>query len=86
MQARRWSVISTTAFAVQGIADISEALRLHTPAPPRKHHLWLVRARLYLATGQTRRASNDFAAIIREDPGNIAAQDGLKQLGSPAGL
>ena len=44
MQARRWSIVSTTAFAVQGIADISEALRLHTPKIERKHQLLLIRA------------------------------------------
>ena len=86
MYARRWSLMSTTAFAVQGIANLTEALRLHTPAQERKHQLLHVRARLYVATGQTRRASEDFTAILKEDPKNAEAANGLQQLGSPAGL
>jgi hypothetical protein len=86
MQAHRWSIMSTTAFAVQGIADISEALRLHTPPIERKHQLLIIRARLYVATGQTRRASEDFTAVLNEDAGNAEAQNGLRKLGSPAGL
>jgi hypothetical protein len=86
MNARRWSVMSTTSFAAQGIGDISEALRLYTPPIARKHQLLVVRAALYVATGQTRRASEDFTAVLNEDSGNIAAQDGLKRLGAPAGL
>ena len=85
MQARRWSIVSTTAFAVQGIADISEALRLHTPPIERKHQLLLIRAQLYAATGQTRRASDDFTAILAEDPNDAAASNGLRRLGQPAG-
>ena len=86
MQAHRWSIISTTAFAVQGIADISEALRLHHPPTERRHQLLLVRARLYVATGQTRRASDDFTAILAEDPNNAEASKRLRRLGQPAGL
>jgi hypothetical protein len=86
MQARRWAVLSTTAFAVQGIADITEALRLHTPTPTRKHHLLFVRARLYVAVGQTKRASDDLTAILKEDPRNADADDGLKRLGTPNGF
>ena len=85
MQARRWSIVSTTAFAVQGIADISEALRLHTPPIERKHQLLLVRARLYAATGQTRHASDDFTGILADDPNNAQASNGLRRLGQPAG-
>ena len=44
MHARRWSIMSTTSFAVQGIGDISEALRLYTPPIARKHQLLIVRA------------------------------------------
>jgi hypothetical protein len=86
MYARRWSIMSTPTFATQGAADITEALQLHTPGIERKHHLLLIRGQLYAATGQTRRASSDFSTILSEDPRNTAAQNGLKQLGSPAGL
>ncbi len=85
MYARRWSVVSTTAFAVQGVADITEAFRLHTPAIARKHQLLIVRAQLNVAIGQTRRASEDFTAVLNEDAGNAQAQGGLRQFGSPAG-
>ena len=84
MYARRWSIVSTIAFAVQGIADITEGLRLHTPAVARKHQLLLIRAQLYVATGQTRRAADDFTAILNEDPTNADARNGLGRLGSPS--
>ena len=58
---------STTAFAVQGVADIAEAFRLHTPATARKHQLLIVWAQLNVALGQTRRASEDFTAVLNED-------------------
>jgi hypothetical protein len=83
MQAHRWSIVSTIAFAVQGIADITESLRLHTPPIERMHQLLLVRARLYVATGQTRRASDDFTAILAEDPNDAEASNGLRRLGQP---
>lgn len=86
MYARRWSILSTPAFAIQGISDITEAFRLHTPAMQRKHLLLLIRAQLYVGTGQTRRASEDFSAILGEDPANNAAQEGLKRVGAPAGF
>jgi FAD/FMN-containing dehydrogenase len=86
MQARRWSLMSTIVFATQGVGDITEALKLHTPPPARKHQLWLVRARLYAATGQTRRAYDDFTAILGEDPGNAEAISDLARIGSPAGI
>ena len=85
MYARRWSVVSTTAFAVQGVADITEAFRLHTPAIARKHQLLIVRAQLNAALGQTRRASEDFTAVFNEDAGNAEAQRGLRQLGFTSG-
>ena len=86
MYARRWSIVSTPALAVQGVADITETVRLHTPAIARKHELLIVRAQLYVAIGQTRRASEDFTAVLNEDAGNAEAQSGLRKLGSPAGL
>jgi hypothetical protein len=45
-----------------------------------------IRARLYAATGQTRRASDDFTAILAEDPNDAEASNGLRRLGQPAGL
>jgi hypothetical protein len=47
MYARQWSIIGTTGFATQAIADITNSFRLHTPAVARKHQLLLVRAQLY---------------------------------------
>jgi hypothetical protein len=86
MYARRWSIVPTTTFAVQGVADITEAFLLHNPATARKHQLLIVRAQLNVALGQTRRASEDFTAVLNEDAGNAEAQRGLRQFGSPAGL
>jgi hypothetical protein len=86
MYARQWSIIGTTGFATQAIADITNSFRLHTPAVARKHQLLLVRAQLYAATGQTRRASVDFTAILNDDPNNAAARSGRDRLGSPEAL
>jgi len=86
MYARRWSIVVTPAFAVQGIADITEALRLHVPAVERKHQLLLVRAQLYVATGQTRRASRDYTAILDEDPNNTEAVTGRNRIGPSEGF
>jgi hypothetical protein len=86
MYARQWSIVSTIGFAVQGVADITEAFRLHTPEIARKHQLLIVRAQLYVATGQNRRASSDFTAVLDEDPTNTDARIGLRRLGSPEGL
>ena len=86
MQAHRWTIMATPAstqgiatqgIATQGIADITEALKLHTPPQARKHLLWFVRARLYAATGQNRRASEDFNAILRGDPAMARRKEDL---------
>jgi len=77
---------ATLAMATQSIADISEALRLHTPAVERKNLLLVIRAQLYVATGQTRRALEDYAAILRDDPNNAAAVRGRDRLGPAEGL
>ena len=81
MQARRWTILLTPALAVQAISDITEALALHAPAMPRKHQLLLVRAQLYAATGQSRRAADDYGAILNDDPNNAAARRGRDRLG-----
>jgi hypothetical protein len=86
MYGRRWSIVSTPAFAFQAIADISEGLRLHSPAMARRHLLLVVRAQLYAATGQTRRALDDYAAVLEEDSTNSAAREGQKRLGLPEGF
>jgi hypothetical protein len=86
MHARRWTIVATPAVAVQGIADITEALGLHTPANGRRHQLLLVRAQLYVATGQTRRAAADYGAILKDDPNNTVAKSGRDRLGSMEGL
>jgi tetratricopeptide (TPR) repeat protein len=77
---------TTLAMATQSIADITESLRLHSPAVERRHVLLAIRAQLYIATGQTRRAAEDYAAILRDDPNNAAAKRGRDRLGPIEGL
>ena len=43
---RRWAVLEVAPDATRGIADITERLRLHTPAKDRKHQLLVIRAQL----------------------------------------
>lgn len=85
MYARRWSILSAHPHALQGIADITEGLQLHTPTIARRHDLLIVRAQLYAAVGQLRRAAEDYRAILDRDPTNDAAQQGLRRLGEPHG-
>lgn len=80
---RRWAVLEAAPDATRGIADITESLRLHTPAKERKQQLLLIRAQLYAATGQLRRASDDYRLVLTEDPGNEAARGGLRKIGAP---
>ena len=68
---------------MQGIADITEGFRLHTPNEERRRQLVLVRAQLYAATGQTRRATEDFRDVLAGDPANAVARTGLRRLGEP---
>jgi hypothetical protein len=86
MHARQWAILGRTAYATQGIADITEAFRLHTPSKERKHHLLLIRAQLHVAVGQTRRAAADYAAVLSEDQSNAAARRGQHRLGPAEGL
>ena len=91
MRARIWTIVATPgpttlAMATQSIADITESLRLHSPAVERRHVLLVIRAQLYVATGQTRRAAEDYAAILREDPNNPEARRGRDRLGPAEGL
>ena len=86
LRARRWAAVEVTQEALQGIADISEGLRLYTPPEERLHLLLLIRARLYAATGQTRRASTDYQAVLKADPDNELARAGLKRLGPQEGM
>ena len=81
MQARRWTILLTPPLAVQAISDITESFELHAPAMPRKHQLLMIRAQLYAATGQARRAADDYGAILHEDPNNAAARQGRGRLG-----
>ncbi len=84
MYARRWSILSTPiTLASQGIADITQALSLHTPPLERKHQLLFIRAQLYAATGQTRRSIGDYSAILNDDPSNTEARRARDRLGSP---
>jgi hypothetical protein len=85
MRARQWSILNVTEYAVQGISDITEGLRLHTPAMERKHQLLLMRAQLYIATGQIRQAGNDYTTILNEDPANIEAKSGRSRIGALEG-
>jgi len=80
---RRWAVLETAQDATRGIADITESLRLQLPAPERKQQLILIRAQLYAATGQLRRASDDYRLVLSEDPSNEAARAGLRKIGAP---
>ena len=80
---RRWAVLEASHDATRGIADITEGLRLHTPGKERKHQLLVIRAQLLSATGQLRRASDDYRLVLSEDPGNEAARMGLRRIGTP---
>jgi hypothetical protein len=80
---RRWAVLETAADATRGIADITESLRLHTPGQDRKLQLVLIRAQLYVATGQLRRATDDYRLVLSEDPSNDTARLGLRKIGAP---
>ena len=80
---RRWAVLEVAHDATRGIADITDGLRLHTPGKERKHQLLVVRAQLLGATGQLRRASDDYKVVLSEDPGNEAARAGLRKIGTP---
>ena len=81
LRARRYVAIEVAQEAVQGIADITEGLRLHTPAEDRRLQLLIVRAQLYVATGQTRRAATDYQTVLAADPNNSQARSGLRRLG-----
>jgi hypothetical protein len=52
----------------------------------RRNLLLVIRAQLYMATGQTRRASDDYSAVLRDDPNNAAARRGRDRLGPTEGL
>ena len=80
---RRWAVLEASHDATRGIADITDGLRLHTPAMERKHQLLVIRAQLLGATGQLRRAADDYRLVLSEDPGNDAARLGLRRIGAP---
>jgi hypothetical protein len=91
MRARVFTIVATPgpttlAMATQSITDITESLRLHSPAMERRHVLLVIRAQLYAATGQTRRAAEDYAAILRDDPNNAEAKRGRDRLGPAEGL
>jgi hypothetical protein len=81
MHARRWSIVEIQQDAVQGIADITEGFRLYEPKEEKRRQLLIVRAQLYAATGQTRRAGDDFRSVLAVDPENDIARAGLRKLG-----
>jgi hypothetical protein len=83
LHARRWSIVELQSEALQGIADITEGLKLHTPDSGRKSHLLVVRAQLYVATGQLRRATDDYRAVLAAEPDNEPAKAGLRRIGQP---
>ena len=80
LYAKRWSIVEALPDAQRGIADITEGLRQHAPAKDRRHHLMNIRGQLYLATGQTRSAADDFKAVLAEAPNNDQARAGLKKI------
>jgi tetratricopeptide (TPR) repeat protein len=82
LYAKRWSIVETKHDALQGIADITEGLQLHNPARARKQHLLNIRGQLYLATGQHKKAADDFKAVLAEAPDNESARAGLRKTGT----
>jgi tetratricopeptide (TPR) repeat protein len=82
LYAKRWSIIETEQDALAGIADITEGLRLYNPDKPKKQHLMNVRGQLYLATGQHKKAADDFKAVLAEAPDNDSARAGLRKAGT----
>jgi tetratricopeptide (TPR) repeat protein len=82
LYAKRWSIVETEPDALHGIADITEGLRLYSPDKDKKQHLLNVRGQLYLATGQHKKAADDFKAVLAEAPDNEAARAGLKKTGA----
>jgi tetratricopeptide (TPR) repeat protein len=83
LYAKRWSIVETEQDALRGIADITEGLRLHNPEKAKKQHFLNIRGQLYLATGQRKKAADDFKAILAEAPDNETARAGLKKTGTP---
>jgi tetratricopeptide (TPR) repeat protein len=82
LYAKRWSIVETEHDALAGIADITEGLRLHSPEKAKKQHLLNVRGQLYLATGQHKKAVDDFKEVLAEAPDNESARAGLKKAGT----
>ena len=82
LYAKRWSIVETERDALAGIADITEGIRFHNPTKDKKQHLLNVRGQLYLATGQHKKAADDFKAVLAEAPDNESARAGLKKTGA----
>ena len=83
LYAKRWSLVEIPQDAQLGITDITDALQAHAFPKDRKQHLLTIRGQLYQATGQTRRAVDDFKAVLTEAPNNEAARAGLRKAGTP---
>jgi len=83
LYARRWSIAQSQQDASNGIADISEGLRLYTPTDARLHQLLLIRAQLHVGTGQTAKAVADYRAVLAIAPNDLAARLALRRLGEP---
>jgi len=82
LYAKRWSIVETEHDALQGIADITEGLRLHNPEKAKKQHFLNVRGQLYLATAQLKKAAGDFKAVLADAPDNESARAGLRKTGT----
>jgi hypothetical protein len=82
LYAKRWSLVENGQDALAGIADITEGLRLHNPEKHRKQHFLNIRGQLYLATGQHKKAADDFKAVLAEAPDNDMARAGLRKTGT----
>jgi len=80
LYAKRWSIVEVEQDALAGIADITEGLRLHNPDKAKKQHFINVRGQLYLATGQHKKAADDFKAVLAEAPNNDQARAGVKKI------
>src|SRR3954447_13701882 len=82
LYAKRWSIVEAEQEALAGIADITEGLRLHNPDKARRQHFLNIRGQLYVATGQHKKAADDFKAVLAEAPDNELARAGLKKTGT----
>ena len=83
LYARRWRLTDVLQDADQAIADFSEGLRSNSIVQEKRHQLLTWRGELYEATGQARRARDDFTAVLRISPSDENARAVLRRLDAP---